>query len=122
MRSGSRREIVTAYREARLPFLATSFGRWWGTDPASRERVDIDLVAANATMRQIACGECKWRSAFDETQAIETLRHRAALVRGGWQERYFYLFTKGDVSAGTRKKLEGAPDLEVVTAGDIFAR
>ena len=114
--------VARQNREAQLPFLATSFGRWWGPDPALREQVDIDLVAANATTRQIACGECKWRSAFDETQAIETLRHRAELIRGGWQERYFYLFTKGDVSAGTRKKLEGAPDLKVVTASDIFVR
>lgn len=108
-------------RDARLPFLATSFGRWWGPDPALRKQVDIDLVVANVTTRQIACGECKWRGAFDETQAIEALRHRANLIRGSWKERYFYLFTKGDVSAGTRKKLEGVQDLEVVTARDIFA-
>lgn len=108
-------------RDARLPFLATSFGRWWGPDPALREQVDIDLVVANATTRQIACGECKWRSTFDETQAIETLRHRAELIRGNWQERYLYLFTKRDVSAGTHKKIEGLRGLEVVTARDIFA-
>ena len=54
-------------------------------------------------------------------QAIETLRHRAGLIRGNWEELYSYLFTKREVSAGTYGKLEGSRDLEVVTARYIFA-
>ena len=43
------------------------------------------------------------------------------LIRGNWGERYLCLFTKREVSAGTYSKLEGIPDLKVLTARDIFA-
>ena len=104
-----------------LPFLATSFGRWWGTDSRTREQVDIDLVAANASKREIAFGECKWRNSFDETEALRELEQRSELVSGGWSDRYFYLFTKNKVSSGTRKKASANPNLAIVTADEIFS-
>lgn len=42
--------LVRQNRQGKLPFLATAFGRWWGTDPRAREEVDIDVIAtAKAT-------------------------------------------------------------------------
>lgn len=40
--------VARQNREGKLPFLAPSFGKWWGTDPEAKEHVDIDLIAANA--------------------------------------------------------------------------
>lgn len=99
-----------------LPFLATSFGRWWGTDPQAREQADIDVIAANRSRRALICGECKWRNSFDESGAIRTLEHRATLVDGPWDECHYYLFTKREVSEGTRGKARARDDLHVVTA------
>ena len=107
-------------REGGLPFLATAFGRWWGTDPELREQVDIDLIAANTSKGQIIFGECKWRSSFNETEAINALEHRSDLVCGRWKTRYYYLFTKNDVSEKTLGKLAGKPELNLVTSRNIF--
>lgn len=113
--------VAQANRERQLPFLATSFGSWWGTDPSVREQVDIDLTVANEAVHSIIFGECKWRNAFDETEAIRTLEHRAGLVKGTW-DAWYYLFTKHDVSEGTRRKAQENERLRIVTADEVFRR
>ena len=103
----------------RLPFAALEFGQWWGTDPQAREETDIDVVAANKAEHRLLVGECKWRNSFDETAAIEALRHRATLLRG-FSRCYHVLFTKGDVGEGTRAKVAAQDDLRVVTVSDLY--
>ena len=106
-------------RAARLPFLASSFGRWWGTDPAVREQADIDVIAADKRSGKILLGECKWRSSFNETEALEKLEARAALVKG-YDKRYLALFTKEPVTAATAKKMRSRDDLMFVSTRNLF--
>ena len=107
--------------EEALPFLATSFGRWWGTSPEERSVVDIDVIAANKQERLLFCGECKWRNDFDETEAISLLEQRAPLVPGRWRATSFALFTKRMPSNGTRLKAKARNDLMLLPAEDLFA-
>ena len=108
-------------REGNLPFLATSFGKWWGTDPSAREAVDIDVIAANRQDGALLCGECKWRNDFDESEAVRVVEHRASLVPGKWRQRSYVLFTKRPASKGTRAKMASRGDLLLVSAQDLFA-
>lgn len=103
----------------RLPFAALEFGKWWGTDPQTREETDIDVVAANKAEHKLLVGKCKWRNSFDETAAIEALEHRATLLRG-FSQCYHVLFTKRAVSEGTREKVAARSDLRVVTAEELY--
>ena len=103
----------------RLPLLASSFGKWWGTDPVARERADIDLIAANLSERIGLFGECKWRNVVNESEALETLERRACAVKG-IEQRTFALFTKEAASEGTRKKADARDDLMLVCAEDLF--
>ena len=107
-------------REGSLPFLATSFGKWWGADPSAKETVDIDAIAASRHDRAILCGECKWRNDFDESEAIGALEHRAGLVPGRWRQMRYVLFSKRPVSKGTRAKAAARGDLSLVSAEDLF--
>ena len=77
-------------------------------------------MAANRSRRALICGECKWRNSFDESDAIRTLEHRATLVDGPWDERHYYLFTKREVSEGTREKARARDDLHVVTVEEML--
>lgn len=113
--------VARQNRLGKLPFLATSFGKWWGTDPAARERVDVDLVAANTQERQLLVGECKWRNSFDEAQTLEELAHRATLIPGEWHDVHRYLFCKNPASGATVRKAADGGQLQVVTGEDIFA-
>ena len=111
---------VRANAKGELPFLASSFGRWWGIDPRDRVETDIDLIAADKASKSILVGECKWRNSFDESHAIELLDHRASLVKG-CSRRSLFLFTKEPASEATRKKAKSRDDLTLVSAAEMFA-
>ncbi|HAM16498.1 MAG TPA: ATPase [Eggerthellaceae bacterium] len=104
-----------------LPFLATSFGKWWGASPEERATVDVDVIAASKQDRALLCGECKWRNDFDETEAISLLERRSRLVPGRWDNRTFALFSKHAAGAGTLSKAKARGDLMLLSAEDLFA-
>ncbi|PWG61868.1 ATP-binding protein [Bifidobacterium callitrichidarum] len=103
-----------------LPFLATRFGKWWGTDPRAREQTDIDVIAADPETRSILLGECKWRNTLNETQTLDALRARTGLVRGYTDHRYA-LFTKKPVSQATQDKCKAAGTL-LMDAENLYSR
>ena len=111
--------IVRRNVAGELPFLASSFGRWWGADPREKAETDIDLIAADKESKSILLGECKWRNSFNESKAIELLEHRASLVKG-YEHRSFCLFTKNPASEAARKKAESRSDLGLVSVNDMF--
>lgn len=113
--------LVRRNAAGQLPFIATQFGKWWGNDPVAREQTDIDVVAADPTDKQILLGECKWRNAFNETEAIERLRRRAGLVRGyPADDTWFALFTKNQTSEATRRRYENDGHMTLITAEDLY--
>ena len=111
--------LLRQNREGKLPFLASAFGKWWGTDPVAHEQVDIDVVAADKAGGEAVFGECKWRNSFDETQALAQLEHRASLVKG-CTGRHFILFSKEATGAGTQSKAKARDDVRLVCADDLF--
>lgn len=46
--------------KGQLPFLFTSIGRWWGTDPVTRKQIEIELIANDG--KDYLISECKWRN------------------------------------------------------------
>ncbi len=115
-----RQWAVRENSEGGLPFLASSFGRWWGTDPREKAETDIDLVVADKESKSILLGECKWRNSLDESRAIELLEYRSALVRG-YEHRTYCLFTKNAANGVLREKAGSRSDLRLVSASDMFA-
>lgn len=104
----------------RLPFLASAFGSWWGTDPVEREQVDIDVIAADAQSGEAIFGECKWRNEVNVAEALDVLSGRASLV-GDFGARWLYLFTKSAVKDSVRRKVARA-DVRLVDAEGLFER
>lgn len=102
-----------------LGFVAASFGKWWGTDPVAKETADIDVIAADAHKRHLLFGECKWRTSFDETKAITLLEQRSNILAGK-ATRTYILFTKNEVSSGTRAKADHRHDLQVISVNQMF--
>lgn len=112
--------VVRQNGAGELPFVASSFGSWWGTDPEVREQADIDIVAADTRGKQLLVGECKWRNEFNETAALETLERRSALLRG-FACRQLVLFSKFPVTDATAQKTSTREDVRLVSADDLFA-
>ena len=111
--------LMRLNRAGRLPFLASEFGAWWGTDPRQREQVDIDVIAADPRGRAIVFGECKWREHVNETETIETLVRRAELIKG-YRDKRYVVFSKHAASEGTSHKIDAREDLSWVTPDDLY--
>ena len=80
-------------KEKKLPFTATSFGAWWGTDPKEKTQADFDVIAANRSSKQILLCECKWRNEINIDDIARKLIGKTHLLPE-YQERYHYIFTK----------------------------
>lgn len=103
-----------------LPIAASRVGSWWGANPDKREQDDIDVLVVDPQSKAILIGECNYRGSFDESEAIERLEARRFLVRG-YEAKGMYLFTKHEVSEGTRSKIARRNDLVLVTLDDLYA-
>lgn len=101
-----------------LPFPVFEFGQWWGTDPKTREQVDIDVVAANRNEKRVFVGECKWRNRFDWAEAARTLEHRAQLLKG-FNEQSLCLFTKNRLNESAADELR-VKGVKTVCAEDLY--
>lgn len=75
-----------------LPFLFTSIGRWWGTNPATRNQVEIDLIANDG--KDYLIGECKWRSEKLDLAVFHELKEKADIFNKNQTNTWFVLFSK----------------------------
>ena len=103
-----------------MPVSVTHVGSWWGGNPLTHERDDIDVVAGGRFSGEVLLGECKWRESFDESEAFEKLRARGELLVG-YEPAGYYLFSKKPLSEGTLAKVAHDPLLHAVTLEDLYA-
>lgn len=75
-----------------LPILYTSIGRWWGTNPATRTQIEIDLIANDG--KDYIFGECKWRNEKLDLSVLHDLKAKADLFTLNRKNTYYILFSK----------------------------
>ena len=95
----------------KLPFVAKTFGTWWGKDKQGNVQ-DIDIILESATSKGLIIGECKWREDFRLAPVLEKLNHRVNHFNQYICHKY--LFTKKAI------KTTGAPDILVVSVDDYY--
>ncbi len=111
--------LIRLNKQGKLGFIATKFGKWWGSNPQTHEEVDIDIIAANKQNGNIAFCECKYRNSFNETQTIDTLKQRSALVKG-YQKPNYLLFSKKPLSHTTLEKYKGDENVSFYSLNDMW--
>lgn len=73
--------------EGNIAEIYDTYGRWWGTNPNTREQEDIDIACTSAD--SILTGECKWRNDSADFGIYNTLRDRSKLIQRNRDIRYF---------------------------------
>ena len=76
-----------------LPFVAKTFGRWWGKDKQGNVQ-EVDVVVDSILDKKMIVGECKWRDSFKLTKTIDLLSQRAEIFDK--YTTYKYLFVKNN--------------------------
>lgn len=97
-----------------LPILFTEIGRWWGTNPKTREQVEIDLIARDMDAH-LFC-ECKWTNEPVDYQVLKKLRDKAEVFGRQPGKSYFMLFSKRGF---TERVLEEGREKDEVLLVDI---
>ncbi len=106
-------------KESKLPFLATSFGRWWGNDSVKREETDLDMVLGDKTRTRLIVGECKWRNEPASRSDIETWMAKDYLLPS-YEDRYYVYFSKTGYTASAKELEKSNPRLKLLCLEDLY--
>lgn len=114
-------DICTQYMwklmfKGRCPVEFVSLGRWWGTDPAKRSQVEIDIMGEQDKNTAVF-GECKWTNEKVDTGVLDTLIYRSSLFN--YKNMYFYIFSKSGFTAGCRERAASEGNVILVTYQEI---
>ena len=106
-----RQWLIRQVVEGELDVLPKAIGSWWGTNPATRHQEEIDIVLEDAD-GELVVGECKWRNEPVDTDVLETLERRSALL--GRPIKQYYLFSKGGFSEACQNRATQASSARLV--------
>lgn len=101
-----------------LPILFTSIGRWWGSDPNSREAIEIDLIASDG--KQYIIGECKWRNEPLDVSVMKALREKADIFRTKREKTWYMFFSKSGFTDGAINEAQRREDVVLVDLHDML--
>lgn len=101
-----------------LPFLFTSIGRWWGTNPVTHKQVEIDLIA-NYGRDYLVC-ECKWRNEKTDLNTLNELKENADIFNKNRDNTWFVLFTKTGFTDAVVKEAEANQNIILVDMSKIM--
>lgn len=101
-----------------LPFLFTSIGRWWGTNPATRNQVEIDLIA-NDGKDYLIC-ECKWCNEKLDLAVLQDLKEKADIFTENREHTWFVLFSKSGFTEAVVNEAEKNDNIILVDMGQLL--
>lgn len=91
-------------------------GRWWGTNPKTREQEEIDLMGSDG--ENVLLGECKWTSEKVGLAVLEKLVNRTELFH--YRNYSFYLFSKSGFTAGCIDKAAEMGNVTLVSYREML--
>ena len=89
----------------------TDIGRWWGTDPKTRQQLEIDIMGT-ADKNTALFGECKWKNEKIDLGILETLVEKSKLFH--YENKHYYLFAKVGFTQGCVDKARGMGNVTLV--------
>lgn len=93
-------------------------GRWWGTNPKTRQQVEIDIMGT-ANKNTALFGECKWTNEKVDLGVLEGLVEKSQLFH--YENKYYYLFAKNGFTKGCLDKAEEMGNVILVSYGDMVS-
>jgi len=95
----------------------TDIGRWWGTNPKTRQQEEIDIIGS-ADKNTALFGECKWRNESVDLGVLETLVERSKLFN--FDKKHYYIFSKSGFTKGCIDKANELGNVSLIAYDDIL--
>ena len=99
------------------PVAFQELGRWWGTDPATRSQMEIDIMGEQDKDCALF-GECKWTNEAVDVGVLEKLVRRSRLFH--YRRVHFYLFAKNGFTKGCMEKAKEMGNVRTITYRDML--
>jgi AAA+ ATPase superfamily predicted ATPase len=111
-------KTVRGKKAAKLPFVFTGIGRWWGSDPKEKIEIEIDILAYHKD-EALFC-ECKWTNKPVGTDILETLESKASrIVR--YTKKHYALFAKSGFSPPLKRIAAARNNVLLFDLNDLYA-
>ncbi len=95
-----------------LAFPFFKIGRWWGTHPATKEQIEIDIIAEGEGKAYI--GECKWTKEPLGLEVMENLKTKASVFKK-YSPIHFILFSKSGFTKSLQHIADNDPYLNLIS-------
>ncbi len=94
----------------------TDIGRWWGTNPKTRQQVEIDIMGT-ADKNTALFAECKWTTEKVDLSILENLEEKSMLFH--FPNKHFYLFAKNGFTKGCIDKANQMKNVTLISYEDM---
>lgn len=99
------------------PLDFNDLGRWWGTNPKTREQEEIDIVGSDGK-KLVLFAECKWTNEKVDLGILQTLLERSRMFNSN--NPHFYLFSKTGFTPACEAKAQELGNVSLVTYREIL--
>ena len=106
------------YYAKNLPIALGDVGQWWGTDPAKKKQIQIDIVGMPADGDEYVIGSCKYRNEAIGVVELELMKEYAN-VFGKGRKYHYLIFSKGGFSKALQELGEQGK-VTLLTLEDIY--
>ena len=94
----------------------TDLGRWWGTNPKTRQQVEIDIMGT-ADKNTALFAECKWTTEKVDLGVLEDLEGKSMLFH--FPNKHYYLFAKNGFTKGCMDKANQMKNVTLISYEDM---
>ena len=101
-----------------LPILFTSIGRWWGTNAATHDQEEIDLIANDG--KDYLFGECKWRNEKLDISVLKDLKAKADVFSKNRKNSYYVLFSKSGFTEAVLNEAKSDDSILLVDLAELM--
>lgn len=115
-----RQWLLRQMASSEINVIPSEVGTWWGTNPATHQEEEIDVVVRGVD-GELILGECKWNNAPVDASVLGTLRRRAGLFDGG-EDAALMVFSKSGFEDECRERAERMGNVRLVTLDEMFGR
>ena len=94
----------------------TDIGRWWGTNPKTKQQVEIDILGT-VDKNTALFGECKWTNEKVDLGVLEDLVEKSSLFHH--PNKFYYLFAKSGFTKGCMDRANELGNVVLVSYEEI---
>ena len=110
--------VMKLAKKENLPFIPYQLGRWWGTNPYTKDQDDVDLLALDKSSKKAILIECKFTNKLVPYSEYEDLQNTAKGFTNIKDKQLWFISKSGYTSAVTKQAKKDSVIL--LTIKDLF--